>query len=959
MNIKSLAIQTSFNVGAQPASIALSVDNQYLLVAQYGNLSASSGSSSSSNANPAANALTLINLNSNTMQTITTGTPPLGVAWMADDTAFIVTTTEIDLYNPATGALTTLASFASISQALPVTSATFPAQIIEATVSTSPDHKNLYALTNDSSYQGWISYQIPSGTLYLMGIICSPKPLPRVAVAGDGSFAMAGYFKIDRVAHFLAEFPNVIQSQNIGGELVDSNAGLIYAQIPTASPASTTSIIPSSPAATASSTTPPALYVMDSDNLTLEDTWNLPENITGRMLEDSAGANIYAVSDSGVLVLPIGQIGHYHRVYPSVSDVVAHTNSCSRTAITQTITLTDPSGGQTDFSITGASTGVTVSPSFGTTPAVVTISVDPTVFKNQQGTLAIPLTITSTLAVNQPPSVRLLVNNQDPSQRGTAIDIPGTLVDVVADPGRSRFYVLRQDRNQVLVFDSNSYTQIATLRTSTTPTSMAITMDDGYLIVGHDNSQQAYVYDLNALALNELVYFPGGHYPRQIAVSGNALLGLVRDVTGDAPGAIDRIDLLNGVATEYPALGVWKNNVNPAAVLSSASNGGSILVASPDGTVFLYDANADTFTVSRQDFKSLAGPFAASSFGYYVAGPNLLNASLVPQTTLDTTNGTPAGFVFSGQNGIQTSYSTASNPGVIESVTPPRSLSISPTRTVEAPLAGTTAFPLIRTLAAIYDGSALVSLSTSGITVIPSGYAASVAIPQISSVVNAANGQSGVAPGGLISVYGSQMSPVNIATQQIPLPTALGESCITVNGVAIPLVFVSSSQINGQLPFDVDGNATMVLRTPGGTSNNFNLVIQDQAPSIFLSGTAGPETGLATIVRADDNQLVTPTNPIHPKDDIIIYATGLGVTAPSVPAGVPPGSGVLASAIVTPAVTLGGAAMAVSYAGLVPGEVGVYQINVQAPPDAPQGLSIPLVITQGGVTTTVNVRVVN
>ncbi len=93
------------------------------------------------------------------------------------------------------------------------------------------------------------------------------------------------------------------------------------------------------------------------------------------------------------------------------------------------------------------------------------------------------------------------------------------------------------------------------------------------------------------------------------------------------------------------------------------------------------------------------------------------------------------------------------------------------------------------------------------------------------SVVNAADGTKPVAPGGLISVYGQQMSPVNIATQQIPLPTALGESCLTVNGVAVPMLFVSGQQINGQLPANVNGNATMALYTPGGISNNFYFSI--------------------------------------------------------------------------------------------------------------------------------------
>ncbi len=117
-------------------------------------------------------------------------------------------------------------------------------------------------------------------------------------------------------------------------------------------------------------------------------------------------------------------------------------------------------------------------------------------------------------------------------------------------------------------------------------------------------------------------------------------------------------------------------------------------------------------------------------------------------------------------------------------------------------------------------------------------------------------------------------------------------------------------------------------------------------------------TGLATVVRADDNQLVTPTNPLHPNDSIVIYATGLGRTLPAVDAGVPAPSDPLAGVIIAPQVSLGGVPLNVSYAGLVPGEVGVYQINATVPLKVPQGLAIPLVIDQG-VTTTLMMRVVN
>ena len=120
---------------------------------------------------------------------------------------------------------------------------------------------------------------------------------------------------------------------------------------------------------------------------------------------------------------------------------------------------------------------------------------------------------------------------------------------------------------------------------------------------------------------------------------------------------------------------------------------------------------------------------------------------------------------------------------------------------------------------------------------LPWSYAASVAPPPVTSMVSAADGVSPVAPGGLISVFGNQFSATNLATSQIPLPTALANSCLTVNGQPMPLIFVSPNQINAQMPAqavgDVDGQWS---HTPGGVSDNFNLTVQPTAPAVFLSG---------------------------------------------------------------------------------------------------------------------------
>jgi uncharacterized protein (TIGR03437 family) len=963
MSTADYSIHTSMNVAPQPGALSISPDSKYLLVAHYGSLAA---------ADPSKNAVTLINLNDNTRQTFSTGDTPLGLAFIADGRAFIVTSAGILLFDPISGSMQTLSTFANLAKTLPVALDTFPTQVILATVSTNPDRTFVYAIADSGAAQGFIRYDARRGQLNAIGVTASPKPLPRISVAADGSWAMIGQYRVNGVADNLAQFPNSVAAVNVGGNAIDSTAGITYAQIITA----------------ASVVAAPVLSVLDAENLLVKESFSIPENITGRSVLSAAADLLYTVSDSGVMVFPVGRLNQQHRLAASVRDVVARGTFCNRNVITQTLTITDPGGGNTDFQLSTNTQGVTISPSSGITPAVVQVRVDPTVFQNQNGTLSVALTMNSIAAVNQPAQIRLLINNRNPDQRGTFVNIPGYLTDLLADPVRNRFYIVAQDTDQVLVFDSTNYSQIAALKTSATPTQIAFTFDRKYLVIGHDNAQQAWVYDLDSLQRQDPILFPPGHYPRSIAESGKTMLGLVRNAGTGGAGKIDRIDFAARRAIELPTLGIYTNSVHPNGVLAPAPNGGAILAAMPDGNVMLYDANADTFTVSRKDFTALSGAYGASSYNSYVVGNMLLNASLVPAGVLEIASGAPSGFAFIDQGGFRTTASSGSAPGIIERFDAANSSATGkPTRLVEAPLVAAMAtgptganattgaamapvFPtgsgsgsgvamsFLRSLAPLYDRSALISLSVSGFTVLPWTYDAAVAPPKITAVVNAADGKLPVAPGGLISVYGEQMAPVNIATKEIPLPTALGESCLTVNGVAVPMLFVSPQQINGQLPFNVDGNAQMTLRTPGGISDNFNFSILSAAPAVFRTGTAGPETGLATITRADNGELVTPTNPVHPGDSIVIWATGLGRTSPAIDSGMPAPSDPLADAVIQPSILLGGVALDVQYAGLVPGSVGLYQINATVPRSVPLGLSIPLLISQGGSSTSLDVRVV-
>ncbi len=179
-----------------------------------------------------------------------------------------------------------------------------------------------------------------------------------------------------------------------------------------------------------------------------------------------------------------------------------------------------------------------------------------------------------------------------------------------------------------------------------------------------------------------------------------------------------------------------------------------------------------------------------------------------------------------------------------------------------------------------------------------------------------------------------------------------------MNGTISPVVFASSNRITAQIPWNAGGSASLILRTPGGASDIVRVRIVPNAPGVFLSGSAGPVSGIATIIRAANNELVTVSNPIHRGDDLVIYATGLGITNPEVPVGAPAPFEPLAHAVNTPKITLGGVTLSVLFAGLTPGLIGVYQVNVLVPRSVPIGFDIPLRIEQSAAATTVAVRVV-
>jgi uncharacterized protein (TIGR03437 family) len=469
------------------------------------------------------------------------------------------------------------------------------------------------------------------------------------------------------------------------------------------------------------------------------------------------------------------------------------------------------------------------------------------------------------------------------------------------------------------------------------------------------------VFDLNTLLAQPYIKTSPdglGNVVRSIAVSSRKIL--VTAVDYKNTGHVLWVDLNARQANRFDTLGDWENKISTDAVAVASPDQSKIMVAGSDGNVFLYDADVDTFTISRQDVTGLSGAYAAAN-GIYMAGNNILNAELVPVASLDASAGRSSGFAFIDGFAAWTLAPNSASAGVMERVDFGSGAASTAVSTVEAPLLST---PLLdfapsaftRTLAPLSNGTAIVSLTTSGVTIHPINFDAPVAKPVLNRVVSAADGTSPVSAGGLLSVFGSGLSSAPLAASQFPLPGALGNSCLTFNDQSISLMLVSPGQINAQAPLTA-GSGDLVLHVPGAVSDPFNLTILPAAPALFMNG--GPSANLPVIIRADDNLLVTGSHPVHHGDTLLIYLTGLGLTSPVVAAGLPAPSDPLAQVQIPVTATLGGVGLSVLSANLIPGQAGVYQVSVGIPNNVPLGLGVPLTITQGGASITVRVRVVN
>jgi minor extracellular serine protease Vpr len=178
---------------------------------------------------------------------------------------------------------------------------------------------------------------------------------------------------------------------------------------------------------------------------------------------------------------------------------------------------------------------------------------------------------------------------------------------------------------------------------------------------------------------------------------------------------------------------------------------------------------------------------------------------------------------------------------------------------------------------------------------------------------------------------------------------------MTIGGANVPLSFVSPGQINFQVPyFSINAlTPAYLIITEGTLTTAITVTVTPYAPGLYTTNSQG--TGQAAAIIANTATLVAPSGafpgsrPAQTGEFVSLYCTGLGAVRNRPELGSPSPSSTLATTIATPVVTVGGVNASVSFSGLAPGYVGLYQVNIQVPVGVPSGDAVPVTLNIGGV----------
>ncbi|HUS07812.1 MAG TPA: beta-propeller fold lactonase family protein [Bryobacteraceae bacterium] len=861
------SVTGSIQVGTFPLSAAMSPDGAFLYVT-----------------NTQSSSLSVIDLGSNSVtETASLPAKPEGVAVGADGRVLITTQGAgvnnqsntlliFDRTQQQGQKLTPVASPPAISTPAPLPALFLgrPATQFPGRLLATPDAQFIVGMvainqTTNAANTTLFVYEAASGVVLTNRTVTGQSTV--LSMSPDGSRFMAGSTLYEtatlnviaqqntaNLPFFIGNGtnPNFNIQSNFGGSVFSPDGSTIYSAFNTSGQGIR-------PVAN-------VLYISSSQHLGVKLGVRMPQSILGKMVMTSDGEHLFAISESGLIAMPIGALHERPILQPETTQVFLAIDECNKGLAKTSVKVANLGKGKLTFSVPTVTTALVTQQSTGVVPANLDLIMEPgrsgvvrqpgtNLFTNagQGGGAPINVTLLSSEAINYPNTIRVYMNYRQSDQRGIIYPRPVSLnngqglQELLVDEQRGRVYISNAGYNRIEVFDTQKQRFLNPIEVGQLPRSMAMSGDGNFLYVGNTGGESISIVDLDTQAIAGQLKFPpipraGNQNSIQPTALGMGLSGLQFMMSN---GTFWHV--IGDQATPRIANSVTPVSIPGPQYMAASPGGEYILTVAGNGNAYLYDASIDTYTAARQLFDqtpvSYFGPIAAAQKGsYFVFGGLTLSSALSviggAERPGQTQFGPPPApgqpptqtIVSAGLRNVASIYPIDENT-FVRLTTPVRQNTTSVTRddarpTIELVDIRTGSESVVgiapdnpvqsvfganrvnvpsRQLAVDSKGTAY-AITLSGLSVIPLTSSGTSSRPQITAgtrgIVNSSDGTPNFKPGSFITVSGANLATAATA-DQIPAPTVMGGSCVVFNDVAIPLLKTASGQISAQIPADI------------------------------------------------------------------------------------------------------------------------------------------------------------
>lgn len=645
------------SVGQGPTGLAMSMDSSLLYVA-----------------NTTSATISVIQLGSNQLiTTVSLPAKPEGVAVGADG-RLLITTQGIGVNNANStlliydGRQDAALQLTAVPSPPPITTAN-PSQAVFVGRPTTPYPGRLLRTPDGNYIVGMVAinqttnnatttmfvYEVASGTILRYRTVTGQSTV--LAMAPDASRFMAGGTQYDFTSigvngafnvgnlPFTLPTPNANQfpaGVNTGGAAFSADGNTLYAAF------NYTSTV------TTQRPTANILLVSNPRNLGVRLGIRLKESVLGKMVSTADGSTIFAISESGLMTLPIGDLYTYPILDPESTQVFLANDPCNKGIARASLKISNLGAGKLTYSVPNLGSALIWEVTSGLAPSTLTFTMDPgrvnvnrqpgtNLYTNNNGQ-AVTVNLSSAESINIPNTIRVYMNLRNSDQRGMIYPVPNFnnlngargLRDLVLDEKRNRVYISNSGLNRIEVFDTAKLKFLAPIEAGQFPQAMAMSLDGASLYVANNGGESIMIFDLDSLTLLGSVNFPPLPRNGQIAPAGVEAMAMT--LSGlqfvQANGIVWRT--LGNDAVARLGNGVLPNAVAGTRFMAATPGGeAAILVAGNPANGYYYDALVDAYTATRniysQNYVSFVAPAAAAAQSqYFLVGGLILSSSLTP-----------------------------------------------------------------------------------------------------------------------------------------------------------------------------------------------------------------------------------------------------------------------------------------------------------------------------------------